>query len=69
MSIQGGVTFVGLVVMVLGLIPSLVPAARGRPRRSSRRPAETVLVVGGLVTFGAGVVLQFVLGTIALSQF
>jgi uncharacterized protein YjeT (DUF2065 family) len=69
MSFQGGVTLVGLVVLALGLIPSLVPAARGRPRRSSRSSAETVLVVGGLVIFGAGVVLQFVLGAIALSQF
>ena len=64
MSFQGAFTLFGLGVVLLGVLSSMLPSERSRPRR-----VTVPLVLAGLVIFGFGVILQFVLGTVALSQF
>ncbi len=63
MSSQGAFTLFGLGVVVLGVLSSTMQSERSRPRR-----VTVPLVLLGLVIFGFGAVLQFVLGTVALSQ-
>jgi len=62
-SSQGAFTLFGLGVVVLGVLSSTLQSERSRPRR-----VTVPLVLLGLVIFGFGAVLQFVLGTVALSQ-